>query len=130
MESVPAISIGEVGPVLRASQGFPVHLKWLRRGLATFVWSSSRSLASLHQRAAGALSHLHQAGKRATDGIRIQLIGSFVQYLFERQGMQRLRRFFQRAEKVGIDAAARSAFGKGFFELEAEWEAMLKTLEH
>ncbi len=130
MESVPSISIGELGPVLGGPQGFPVNMEWLRRGLATFVWSSSRSLASLHQRAAGALNHLHQAGKRATDGIRFQLIGSFVQYLFERQGMQRLRRFFQRAEKVGIDAAARSAFGKGFFELEAEWEAMLKTLEH
>ena len=130
MESVPAISIGEVGSVLRGPQSFRVNLEWLRRGLATFVWSSSRSLASLHQRAAGALNHLHQAGKRATDGIRFQLIGSFVQYLFERQGMQRLRRFFQRAEKVSIDAAARSAFGKGFFELEAEWEAMLKTLEH
>ncbi len=36
----------------------------------------------------------------------------------------------QRAEKGGIDAAARSAFGKGFFELEADWEAMLETLEH
>jgi hypothetical protein len=44
--------------------------------------------------------------------------------------MPRLRRFFQRAEKVGIDAAARSAFGKGFFELEAEWKVMLKALEH
>ena len=130
MESVSSISIGELGPVLGGPQGFPVNMEWLRRGLATFVWSSSRSLASLHQRAAGALSLLRQAGKRATDGIRFQLIGSFVQYLFERQGMQRLRRFFQRAEKVGIDAAARSAFGKGFFELEAEWEAMLKTLEH
>ena len=41
--------------------------------------------------------------------------------------MQRLWRFLQRAEKVGIDAAARSAFGQGFFELEAEWEAMLKN---
>ena len=130
MESVPAILIGDVRPVLRGPQGFPANLEWLRRGLATFVWSSSRSLASLHQRAARARSFLHQAGKRAPDGIRFQLIGSFVQYLFERQGMQRLRRFFQRAEKVGIDAAARSAFGKGFFELEAEWEAMLKTLEH
>ena len=44
--------------------------------------------------------------------------------------MQRLWHFLQRAEKVGIDAAARSAFGQGFFELEAEWEAMLKTLKH
>jgi hypothetical protein len=130
VESVPAISIGELGPVLGGPQGFPVNMEWLRRGLATFVWSSSRSLASLHQRAAGALNNLHHARKRTTDGIRFHLIGSFVQYLFERQGMQRLRRFFQRAEKIGIDAAARSAFGKGFFELEAEWEAMLKTLEH
>ena len=129
MENVPAISIGDLGPGLGGPQGFPVNMEWLRRGLATFVWSSSRSLASLHQRAAGALSSIHEAGKRATDGIRFQLIGSFVQYLFERQGMQRLRRFFQRAEKIGIDAAARAAFGKGFFELEAEWEAMLKTLE-
>jgi hypothetical protein len=72
---------------------------------------------------------LRQASKLATDGIRFQLAGSFVQYLFERQGMQRLTRFFRRAEKVGIDAAARSAFGKGFFELEAEWEAMLDSLE-
>ncbi len=125
-----SISIGVLGPVLGGPQGFPVNMDWLRRDLATFVWSSSRSLASLHQRAAGARNNLQQAGKRATDGIRFQLIGSFVQYLFERQGMQRVRRFFQRAEKVGIDAAARSAFGKGFFELEAEWEAMLKALEY
>ena len=130
MEGVGPLSVGELGPVLGGPQGFPVNMDWLRRGLATFVWSSSRSLASLHQRAAGALSHLRQARKRATDGVRFQLIGSFVQYLFERQGMQRLRRFFQRAEKVGIDAAARAAFGKGFFELEAEWEEMLEALEH
>lgn len=129
MANAQTTLIGEFGPVLGGPQGFPVNMAWLRRGLATFVWSSNRSLASLHQRAAGALRHLRRASKLASEGIRFQLVGSFVQYLFERQGMQRLTRFFRRAEKVGIDAAARSAFGKGFFELEAEWEAMLDSLE-
>ena len=129
MTNAHAVSVGEAGPVLGGPQGFPVSLAWLRRGLATFVWSSSRSLASLHHRAATGIAHLHRASQRTTDGIRIQLTGSFVQYLFERQGMQRLRRFFRRAEKVGIDAAARSAFGRGFFELESDWEEMLKSLE-
>ncbi len=130
MKNAPSVSIGELGPVLGGPQGFPVNMKWLRGGLTTFIWFSNRSIASLHQRAATALTHLRQASKRATDEIQFQLFSSFVQYLFERQGMQRLWRFLQRAEKVGIDAAARSAFGQGFFELEAEWEAMLKTLEH
>ena len=64
-----------------------------------------------------------------TDGVRLQLTGSFVQYLFERHGMERLRRFFRRAETMGIESAARSAFGKGFFELELEWETMVTSLE-
>ena len=130
MADVQAIPVGEFRPVFGGPKGIPVNLEWLRRGLATFVWCSSRSLASLHQRAAAAVGQVQKASQRASEGIRFQLAGSFVQYLFERQGMQRLRRFFRRAEKVGIDAAARTAFGKGFFELEAEWETMLKSLEH
>jgi len=129
MRDAQTIPVSDVGPILGGPQGFPVSLQWLRRGLATFVWSSSRSLASLHQRAANGMANLHRPPYRTSDGIRLQLAGSFVQYLFERQGMQRLRRFFRRAEKVGIDAAARIAFDKGFFELEADWQAMLKSLE-
>ena len=124
-----AVSVGDVRPILGGPKGFPVDLAWLRRGLATFVWSSSRSLASLHHRAAAGIAHLHRASQEATDGIRIQLAGSFVQYLFERHGMQRLRRFFSRAEKIGIERGARSAFGRGFFELESDWEEMLDSLE-
>jgi hypothetical protein len=129
LTNAQAVSVGEVRPVLGGPQGFPVDLAWLRRGLATFLWSSSRSLASLHHRAAAGIAHLHRASQATTDGIRIQLAGSFVQYLFERHGIQRLRRFFRRAERVGIDAGARSAFGRGFFELESDWEDMLDSIE-
>ncbi|MFQ5790459.1 MAG: hypothetical protein ACE5JI_08295 [Acidobacteriota bacterium] len=119
----------KAAPVLLGRGGVPVNVDWLRRGLATFVWASNRSMASLHQRAARALGQVHKASFRATEGVRFQLVGSFVQYLFERQGMDRLRRFFGQAEKFGIEAAARVAFGKGFFELQAEWEAMLRAIE-
>jgi hypothetical protein len=129
LTNAQAVSVGEIRPVLGGPQGFPVDLAWLRRGLATFLWSSNRSLASLHHRAATAIAHLHRASQGTTDGIRIQLAGSFVQYLFERHGIQRLRWFFRRAEKVGIDAGARSAFGRGFFELESDWEEMLDSIE-
>ena len=127
--NAPAGAVGEVGPILGGPHGFPVDLAWLRHGLAAFLWSSSRSLASLHQRAAAGSAHLRRASQRTTAGIRVQLAASFVQYLFERQGMQRLRQFFRRAEKNGIEAAARSAFGRGFFELESDWEEMLRSQE-
>jgi len=135
LTNAQAVSMGEIRPVLGGRRGFPVDLASLRRGLATFLWSSSRSLASLHHRAAAVIARLNPAspatpvGEETTEGIRIQLAGSFVQYLFERHGMQRLRRFLRRAEKVGIEAGARYAFGRGFFELESDWEDMLKSLE-
>lgn len=132
MANAHAVSMGEVRPLLGGRQGFPVDLAWLRRGLATFLWSSSRSLASLHHRAANAIARLSPTSPTShetAEGVRMQLAGSFVQYLFERHGIQRLRQFLRRAEKVGIDAGARYAFGRGFFELESDWEDMLKSLE-
>jgi hypothetical protein len=83
----------------------------------------------LHQHAASFWDRQPRFRVHVTDGVRLQLTGSFVQYLFERHGIERLRRFFKRAEKIGIESAARSAFGKGFFELEMEWETMLTSLE-
>ncbi len=116
-------------PLLGGPRGIPVSIDWLRRGLATFLWASGRSLASLHQHAASFWNKQPILLLQVTDGMRLQLTGSFVQYLFERHGMERLRRFFRRAEKMGIESAARSAFGKGFFELEMEWETMVTSLE-
>jgi hypothetical protein len=116
-------------PLLGGPRGIPVSVGWLRRGLATFLWASRRSLASLHQHAASFWNKQPILSLHVTDGVRLQLTGSFVQYLFERHGMERLRRFFLRAEKVGIESAARSVFGKGFFELEMEWETMVTSLE-
>jgi hypothetical protein len=97
--------------------------KWLRYGLAIFLWASSRSLASLHPGAARSVR------RRPPGGGGFDVAGSFVQYLFERQGMERLRRFYRRADKIGVDAAARAAFGRGFFELRAEWQEMLRSIE-
>jgi hypothetical protein len=102
-------------------------LEWLRRGFAAFLWGSGRSLASLHFRAARALGELRLA-RRPSDGTYFQLAGSFVQYLFERQGIERLRRFFRRAENVGLDAASRVAFGRSLTELQEDWRSMLDDL--
>lgn len=115
-------------PVLGGPEGIPVSAAWLRRGLASFLWASSRSMASLHERAASSLPRQSLA-TRVTDGMELLLAGSFVQYLFERYGMTRLRRFLDRADKIGIESAAQNAFGRGFFELELEWESMLGSLD-
>jgi hypothetical protein len=85
-------------------------------------------MASLHQRAASSLKKLCPKGD-VTDGTRLQLAGSFVQFLFERHGMSRLRHFFRGADKVGIESAAQGAFGRGFLELELEWESMLSAMD-
>ena len=77
VKNAPSDSIGELGPVLGGPQGFPVNMKWLRGGLTTFIWFSNRSIASLHQRAATALTHLRQASKRATDEMQFQLFRLF-----------------------------------------------------
>lgn len=115
-------------PLLGGPKGIAVSPSWLRRGLASFLWASSRSMASLHQRAASSLKKVCPPND-VTDGTRLQLTGSFVQYLFERHGMNRLRRFFHGVDKVGIESAARGAFGRGFFELELEWESMLSAMD-
>ena len=116
-------------PLLGGPKGIPVSLGWLRRGMATFLWASRQSLASLHQHAASFWDSQPRFPFHVTDGVRLHLTGSFVQYLFERHGIERLRQFFKRAEKIGIESAARCAFGKGFFELEMEWESMLTSRE-
>lgn len=104
-----------------------LDLSWLRRGFAAFLWNSSRSLASLHQRAARLVADRF-APARLNEGGHFQLAGSFIQYLFERQGNQRLRAFFNRADAVGVDRAARVTFGKSFTELEVDWKSMLERL--
>lgn len=115
-------------PLLGGPEGIPVSSDWLRRGLATFLWASSRSMASLHQRAAISMKKVCPLND-VTDGTHLQLAGSLVQYLFERYGMSRLRFFFLCADKVGIESAAQGAFGRGFFELELEWESMLNAMD-
>lgn len=116
-----------VSPVLENLVEITLTLEWLRRGFAAFLWDSGRSLASLHFRAARALAGLPTA-RRPREGTYFQLAGSFIQYLFERQGIERLRRFFRRAESVGLDAASRVAFGKSLGELQGEWRSMLDDL--
>jgi len=126
---VPAarIEVNAVSPVLENLAEITLTLEWLRRGFAAFLWDSGRSLASLHFRAARALAGLRTA-RRPREGTYFQLAGSFIQYLFERQGIERLRRFFRRAESVGLDAASRVAFGKSLGELQGEWRSMLDDL--
>jgi len=66
--------------------------------------------------------------KDFTEGMRYDVAGSFVQFLFERGGEARLRTFLKRSEKVGIDSAACEVYGRPIFELETEWESMLRRL--
>lgn len=119
-----AVARTEVSTV---SDEISLTLEWLRRGFAAFLWNSGPSLASLHFRAARALAGL-QVTRRPSEGTYFQLAGSFVQYLFERQGTERLRRFFRRAENVGLDAASRVAFGRSLGELQGDWRSMLDDL--
>ena len=128
MPRLSTMQVTSPRPLLGGPEGIPVSPDWLRRGLASFLWASNRSMESLHQRAASSLKKVCPSND-VTDGTRLQLVGSLVQYLFERHGMSRLRVFFFRADKVGIESAARGAFGRGFFELELEWESMLSAME-
>jgi hypothetical protein len=69
-------------------------------------------MSFLHYRAACSAIRSIEAKERAKDGVGFQLVGSFVQFLFERQGMERLRLFFRRAEGSASSPPPRGTFGK------------------
>jgi hypothetical protein len=109
----------------RAVSEAPLGLEELKNGFATFLWGSSRSIASLHARAARALAGIEPA--KQADARDFPVAGSFVQYLFERQGIRRLRHFLSGAARMGVEAAARAYFGKPLAELEGDWKSMLQS---
>ncbi len=111
---------------LECLPGIHTSIEWLRRGLGVFLWARGRSTASLHQRAAKALSRI-QTVKQTTEGLRYDLAGSFVQFLFEREGEERFRMFFRCAEKIDVDSAARAVFGRELLDLEIEWESEVRS---
>lgn len=118
-----------VPSLLRRGGGPRVSLEWLHDGLLVLAWATRRPLpASLHLMAARTLGEVSSSADPSEEQCR-HLAGSFVQFLFERQGMERLRRFFRRAEKHGLEAAALAVFGKGFFALQWEWEELLRSLD-
>jgi len=127
MSGTVAIEVIHPSRALGGPDGVPVSVQWLRRGLATFLWASIRSLTLLHLRAARAMART-RTEKDITEGIRYDLAGSFVQFLFERGGEGGLRTFFMRSEEGGIDSAARQIVGRPILELEMEWESMLRRL--
>ena len=106
-----------------------VNGHWLRSGLDVLAWAMGRSLSSsLHLTAARVLVQAASATEVCGEPSP-RLAGSFVLFLFERYGMEKLCRFCRRAEKEGLETAARSTFGKGFFALQWDWEDMLRSLE-